>query len=124
MHALYAHVPEFLRLYTNLEHFSQQGMEKYNDTTSKNFFRSSNHQGVSAIEQIFLKKCRVQYLEEVGSARAKKEYTCSNCSNTDHTIKTCSSKCKLCRVQSCCAHLVKSCGKYHPKCTLTTTVTI
>ncbi|CAB4002224.1 Hypothetical predicted protein [Paramuricea clavata] len=46
MHALYAQVPEFLQLYTNLEYFIQQGMEKY-DVTSKNFFRSSNHRSFS-----------------------------------------------------------------------------
>lgn len=53
VHALYAHVPEFLSLYTNLEYFTQQGMEKYNDVTSKNFFRLSKHRGVSALEQFF-----------------------------------------------------------------------
>ena len=56
MHALYAHVPEFLKLYQNLACYTQQGMEKYNDTISKDYFRSSNHRGVSAIKQIFLKK--------------------------------------------------------------------
>ena len=35
MHALYAHVPEFLNLYTNIAHYTQQGMEKYNDRASK-----------------------------------------------------------------------------------------
>ena len=40
MHALYAHVPEFLSLYGNIEYFTQQGMEKYNDVTSKTFFQS------------------------------------------------------------------------------------
>ena len=28
MHALYAHVPEFLKLYQNLAYYTQQGMEK------------------------------------------------------------------------------------------------
>ena len=35
MHALYVHVPEFLKLYQNLTYYTQQGMEKYNDTASK-----------------------------------------------------------------------------------------
>lgn len=118
MHALYAHVPEFLSLYNNLEYFTQQGMEKYNDITSKNFFRSSNHRGVSALEQIFLKKNRVQYLEAAGCARIKNKYTCSNCNNIGHTIKTCTAKCKNCRSTTYCAHLVKHNGKYHPKCTV------
>lgn len=55
MHAMYHHVPEFLKLYGNLNMYNQQGMEKYNDIASKDYFRSSNHQGVSAIKQIFLK---------------------------------------------------------------------
>ena len=45
MHALYAHVPEFLKLYGNISHFTQQGMEKYNDTASKHYFRSPNITG-------------------------------------------------------------------------------
>lgn len=118
MHALYAHVPVFLSLYTNLDYFTQQSMEKYNDITSKNFFRSSNHRGVSALQQIFLKKNRVQYLEANGCARVKNMYTYSNCNNTGHTIKTCTAKCKNCISPTCCAHLVKHNGKYHPKCTV------
>ena len=35
MHALYSHVPEFLKLYKNVVFFNQQGMEKYNDVASK-----------------------------------------------------------------------------------------
>ena len=56
MHSLYAHVPEFLKLYQNLAYYTQQGMEKYNNTVSKDFFRSSNHREVSALKQLFLKK--------------------------------------------------------------------
>ena len=52
MHAMYHHVPKFLKLYGNLK-YNQQGM--YNDIASKDYFRSSNHQGVSVIKQIFLK---------------------------------------------------------------------
>ena len=41
MHSLYAHVPEFLKLYQNLAYYTQQGMEKYHGTVSKDYFRSS-----------------------------------------------------------------------------------
>ena len=116
MHALYAHVPEFLHLYSNFEYFTQQGMEKYNDLTSKNFFRSSNHRGVSALRQIFYKKGRVQFLEQAGCPRIKKKYKCSNCDNEGHNLKTCPSKCKICGV-ICCAHLINQNGRYHPRCT-------
>ena len=53
---MYANVPEFLKLYQNLAYYTQQGMEKYNNTVSKDFFRSSNHREVSALKQLFLKK--------------------------------------------------------------------
>ena len=56
MHASYAHVPEFLKLYQNLAYYTQQGMEKYNDTVWKNYFRSSNHRAVSALKQFFMIK--------------------------------------------------------------------
>lgn len=62
MHALRNHVPEFLKLYSNIEHFTQQGMEKYNDKASKAYFRSTNPQGIDALEQLFLKQSRVQFL--------------------------------------------------------------
>ena len=83
MHALYAHVTEFLNLYTNISHYTQQGMEKYNDRASKDYFRSTNHRGIAALKQLFLKKNRIQYLEAAGYARVKNTYKCSNCSNID-----------------------------------------
>ena len=63
MHALYHHIPEFLKLYINVAHFNQQGMEKYTDIAAKDYFRSSNHRGIAALEQLFFKKLRVQFLE-------------------------------------------------------------
>ena len=51
---MYANVPEFLKLYQNLAYYTQQGMEKYNNTVSKDFSRSSNHREVSALKQLFL----------------------------------------------------------------------
>ena len=116
MHALYAHVPQFLLLYHNIAHYTQQGMEKYNDRATKDYFRSTNHKGVSALEQLFLKKNRIQLLEAAGCERIKKSYKCKNCSNFGHTIKTCMSECKYCKYQNCCAHLVKENGKWQTKC--------
>ena len=66
MHALYAHVPEFLNLQTNIAHYTQQGMEKYNDRASKDYFRSTNHRGIAALKQLFLKKNRIQYPKAAG----------------------------------------------------------
>ena len=76
MHSLYAHVPEFLKLYQNLAYYTQQGMEKYNNTVSKDFSRSSNQ--VSALKKLFLKKHRIQLLEAAGLERVKESYNCGH----------------------------------------------
>ena len=49
---------------------------------------------------------------------SKKAYKCRNCTNTGHTIKTCSAKCSNCDFHMCCAHLVKDNGKWEQKCTI------
>ena len=51
MHALCYHVPEFLSLYQNIAYYTQQGLEKYNNRASKDFFRSTIHKGVDALKQ-------------------------------------------------------------------------
>ena len=63
MYSLYAHVPEFLLLYQNLEYYTQQGMEKYNNTVSKDYLRSSDHRGVSAL--IICYACGICFLYTV-----------------------------------------------------------
>ena len=122
MHALYHHIQEFLKLYINVAHFNQQGMEKYNDFASKDYFRSSNYRGITVLEHLFLKKQRVQFLEAAGCERVTKSNKCTNCQDHGHTIKTCSMKfsmkCKLCDCAVCCAHLEKVDKKWVQKCTL------
>ena len=109
---------KFFKLYSNIEHFTQQGMEKYNDKASKDYFRSTNHQGTDALEQLFLKQSRVQFLSRADCERVKKSYKCSNCLEYGHTLKTCMAKCRLCQTNTCCAHLVKQNGKWLPSCSL------
>lgn len=116
MHALYAHVPEFVRLYSNISQFNQQGMEKYNDIVSKNYFRSSNHRRIEALKQLMLKKMRIQFLEGKGYEREKHSYTCGNCGTQGHTIKTCTKKCTTCNHTTYCSHLVKVGGNLVPRC--------
>ena len=111
MHALHCHVPEFLSLHQNIAYYTQQGLEKHNDRASKDFFRSTNHKGIDALKQLFLKKNRIQFLEAAGYERAKNNYECSNCSKQGHSIKTGTSPCKHCTAGICCAHLVKEDGK-------------
>lgn len=115
MHASYAHVPEFLKLYQNLAYYTQQGMEKYNGTVWKDYFRSSNHSGVSALKQLFMIKQNTAF----GSGYCGKgERKLQLCSATGHTIKTCTAKCSKCDAPNFCAHLNKKDGKWKPRCEL------
>ena len=56
MHALTWHVPEFIELYGKISIFTQQGLEKLNDKTTKNFFRSTNQRGLDSLKQLVLKQ--------------------------------------------------------------------
>ena len=55
MHAMAMHVPEFLKLYGDISKFSQQGLEKLNDVTTKDFLRGTNHRN-GALQQILEKE--------------------------------------------------------------------
>ena len=111
MHAFCCHVPKFLRLYGNIGDFNQQGLEKYNDQASKDYFRSTNHRNHEALQQLLLKKNRIQCLETMGAERMKASYCCSNCGENGHSIKKCTNKCATCDVAVCCTHLTKVDGK-------------
>ena len=52
MHAFNCHVPQFLKLCNNISYFNQQGLEKYNDQVSKDYFQSSNHRDTEALQQM------------------------------------------------------------------------
>ena len=118
MHAFSQHIPEFLKLYGNVNIFNQQGLEKYNDQSSKDYFRSTNHKNLEALRQMMLKKNRVQLLETIGAERIKRCFTCSNCGVNGHTIKTCVSECRNCKFYSCCGHLKKVNQKWIQGCKL------
>ena len=45
MHCMMQHVGEFMSTSGALLPFTQQGLEKYNDTMTKDYFRSSSHKG-------------------------------------------------------------------------------
>ena len=55
MHAMMYHVQEFMELYGSILPFTQQGLEKYNDVMTKQYFRSTNHRGTEALKQIMEK---------------------------------------------------------------------
>ena len=49
MHAFSQHISEFLELYQNVSYFNQQGLEKFNDTSSKDYFQSTSHRNIEAL---------------------------------------------------------------------------
>ena len=72
MHAFVMHVPEFLRLHNgNISVFSQQGLEKLNDVSTKYFQRSSNHRNEEALKQMLQKVNRIEILRDNGYERSK-----------------------------------------------------
>jgi len=60
MHCFAMHTSQFIRLYGNVISFTQQGLEKLNDVTTKQFQRSSNHRGISSLKQILEKRNRIE----------------------------------------------------------------
>ena len=73
MHLYGMYVPEFIELYGKISPFTQQGLEKLNDKTTKYFFRSTNQRELDSLKQIVLKRNRVEYLEDIWCQREKKE---------------------------------------------------
>ena len=91
IHALMNHVPEFMRIHSSILPFTQQGLEKYNDIMTKQYFRSSNHKSEQALVQIMEKQNRLEYLRDQGVQPAKCfEVVCSKCGHTGHNQRTCS----------------------------------
>ena len=49
LHSCYAyHIGEFLQIHGGLLPFTQQGLEKYNDVMTKDYFRGSNNHSEQA----------------------------------------------------------------------------
>ena len=69
--------------------FTQHGLEKYNDTTTKDYFQSSSRRGQECLLQIMQKQNRLEHLEHSGAKRKKFEVTCSGCGGKGHKITSC-----------------------------------
>ena len=65
MHAFAMHIPQFLKLHGNIGIFTQQGLEKLNDLTTKYFQCSSNHKEMDSLKQILEKQNRLDLLEDI-----------------------------------------------------------
>ena len=92
MHAMIAHLPEFMQLYGSVVPFTQQGLEKLNDVYTQYYFRSTNHHELESLEQLLLKKNRLEAMEDEGYDRKKNRQKCSICSSYDHNKRKCSSQ--------------------------------
>ena len=86
IHAFSMHVPQFLRLYGNIVQFTQQGLEKLNDLTTRYFHGSSNHHEMESLKQILQKQNRLEALEGCASQRKK---NVQKCRLVGHNKRTC-----------------------------------
>ena len=86
-----------MRIHGCLLPFTQHGLEKYNDTT-KDYFRSTAHQGEQALAQIMHKKNRIEYLRDSDAKHSKHHETkCTSCGTSGHNKRSCVSECKHCK---------------------------
>ena len=93
MHCMMQHVGQFMATSGALLPFTQQGLEKYNDVMTKDYFRSSSHRGQECLTQILQKQNRMEYLEHSGAQRTKKfTVTCSQCGSKGHNKTSCPNK--------------------------------
>ena len=112
------HVGEFLTLHGSLLPFTQQGLEKYNDITTKHYFRSTNHKGTQAFTQ---KQNRIEHLHDSGLYTQKKTVKCGNCQQEGHSIRTCAEPCSNCGHTPHRKHLTKINSHFVPLCSTGTT---
>lgn len=90
IHVLVAHVPDLLARFGSIGRFTQQGLEKLNDVTTKTYFRSTNHKKVVALAQIMHKQNRMDYFMQSSALQLKsKRVSCSVCKERGHTKRTC-----------------------------------
>ena len=94
MHALVAHLPEFLMLYGSIIPFTQQGLERLNDQYTHFYFRGTNHHDYVALKQLLLKKNCIELLTDEGCVHPKKKqvHACSSCGIPGHNKITCPTK--------------------------------
>ncbi|KAJ8033035.1 hypothetical protein HOLleu_23158 [Holothuria leucospilota] len=91
IHLMVQHVPDQLKKCRSLLIYSGQGLEKFNEVATVDFFRSTNHHtGVEALRQIMQKHNRKQWLTKSNIILQKShEIHCSVCRSGGHNKKTC-----------------------------------
>ncbi|XP_069136601.1 uncharacterized protein [Argopecten irradians] len=90
IHMLRYHVGELIRKHGAIVRYSQQGLEKLNDTVTKQFFRGTSHKGTGALKQVLEKQNRLTFLSS--KKRMKEKRKCRKCLATDHNSATCGAR--------------------------------
>ena len=117
MHAMMMHVSQFMQIHKAILPFTQHGMEKYNDSMTKDSFRSSSHRGQECLTQILQKQNRLEYPEHAGAKRTKRySVKCGNCGEQGHNHATCIKACSTCQHVPYSGHLVLMDGKRVRRC--------
>jgi len=89
MHCMMNHVNEFMTIHGSILQFTQQGIEKYNDIMTKDYFRSTSHHSETSLVQILQKQNRIEHLKTLGVERKKRVIKCTICKKSGHNKKTC-----------------------------------
>ena len=117
MHCTMMHVSEFMTLHGAILPFTHQGLEKYNDLMTKDYFRSTSHRGEQCLVQILQKQNRLEHLERMGAPRSKRQrITCSICNLLGHNKLTCQAACSNCGEMPFQGHLLTIASRKVPRC--------
>ena len=117
IHAMANHVSEFMQIHGSVLPFTQQGLEKYNDVMTKQYFRATCHRDTQALRQILEKQNRIEYLRDRDAKKPKCfETKCSNCHQPGHKRLTCLEPCSQCSYTPYRAHLIDVDGFHLPAC--------
>ena len=88
VHTLIYHIPESISLHGSLALFSQQGLERLNDTITKDYFRSTNHRD-DALQRLLKKLNRLEELRHTEERTHHQIYCCTPCKLPGHNSRTC-----------------------------------
>ena len=59
---MHNHIHEFMEAHSSILQFTQQGLEKYNDTMTKDYFKFPSHHSKTNLTQILQKQNRIEHL--------------------------------------------------------------
>ena len=88
MHTFAYHIPKFIFLHGSLAPFSQQGLERLNDTITKDYFRSTNHRD-GALQSLLKKLNRLEELRYTEERTHHQIHCCTPCKQLGHNSRTC-----------------------------------